>query len=285
MAKRQKRDLKNKNYVELGQVLASWRTKSYSSSLALFREKQFSFSYSTYAGFELGQNIPSVAQVMELAAAFGESPHDALLTWARVQMPSPELKALFRSRKAGLKREKQVQSLPALDAVWVLNPRELEHVANYPWLTELFRNLCRLHPQELLWTRVDLHGFPQKKFIKTCLGLLVDNGYLRVSERGLSLMHPSIHIPNNSAGNKIRVNSLKGALSEITDKLEGGDPEKAILFQAHISRGFSEPQAKRWQERLEQLQDEFLALPYTEEPDSEDKAHTVVVLFARRSGG
>jgi hypothetical protein len=283
MAKRMKRDLKNCSYLDLGKVLEFWREEKFSSSLAMFRDKEFTFSYSTYAAFESGQNIPTVSQVMELAKALGQDPADALIVWVQVQMPTPELKALFRARGLGTKREKLIVNPPAPDSLWTLNPRELEHVAKYPWLTEIFRRLTTNFPKAMPLADLNRSGLSLAKFKKTCIDPLLQSGFLVFEKEMLRLILPHVHIPQNDAGNGIRWSVVENSVAEMIAKLRAKDPNKDILFQAHSSRMLTQAQANRWHTRLEDLENEFLAIPFAEgENLAEIPPFTWISLFGRR---
>lgn len=286
MSKRVKRQANPENYLELGQILKAWREKKFSSSLALFKEHSFSFSYSTYASFENGHNIPSVPQLCELAAYYGEPAHDALLTWARVQMPTPELRGLFRSRNPNARREKQAPQPPNLDTVWVLNPADLAHLEKFPWFVENFRALCAAHPHGIPLENIARKDKTEKQLLRDCLQFWLDTGVMQIEKKQLRLVRPDIHIPNNDAGKRIRRAVMQETFQELMRKMGEEKSSVDIKFHFNAARAFTPPQAKRWQERLELMQEEYYALPFSQ-PDGEkavvdQEIFSFLVLFAKR---
>ncbi len=279
MASRQKA----RPYRELGALLEGWRDGRYNSALALFKENKFSFSYTLYTEFEKGVTLPPVAALLELVAYFKQSPDKALLLWAKVQVPKPYQKVFEMPAIPEADQEREESHSPSFDNTWVFGHDELARLKISPWLWELLLAASVAYPLE-----VPLEELPCpsdvaiKDVLEGDLRSWIDHRFLLCSENGLRLRLPHIHIPKSEEWMEVRNGNTRRALDALLDATSYEAQAKGGAYRELIHRPLTQRQAQKWVTVLRNLENQFKAEPYLDDPSRTDSTHALLVVFSAR---
>ncbi|HRK03429.1 MAG TPA: hypothetical protein PLH57_12270 [Oligoflexia bacterium] len=291
-------------YQELGELLFRTRVEKYRSALAMHREGKFSFSYAAYADFERGAALPSPAALLELCTFLTLDEKVAFATWARVQMPTEDLKALFspetflRDRRSQQGRRDSEKNNPALvlatdprmhqeefENTWVFGIPERDAILKEPRLMEMFIHLSIIHPRAV---KLEDMGFRTSKdkqiFIERHLRRWIDEKRIEVTERGVRLMAPFIYMPRNEVFDQVRQTIVTRALEKTLPELTVHNINNRLAHRSTVNRYVSPKQREFMMEKLAGIEREFSRLPYTK-PDKSDettKNHTLLIFCTPR---
>ncbi|MCM2278649.1 MAG: hypothetical protein NDJ89_11300 [Oligoflexia bacterium] len=277
---------KGQPYRELGIVLEKWRRGKFRSALALFKEAKFSFSYSTYADFERGVTLPSPVELVELARFFGETPHDALLSWARVQMPSRETKAIFSPVTGVLKKAKDFvpearsATAPNFENTWVFGDSERKLLLARPWLWEACQSLMSVYPDEAPFDEIPL---PAGEDARAALATWISEGKIHASETGLKLARPHLYLPRAPEWEEVRRGNYERAFAQVLGGLSPEAAQKGEGFRGLSHRALTQAQLKAWVEELRRVEREFLADPLVPRaPGEEEPTYALMMVLGPR---
>lgn len=270
----------------LGELLEQWRDERYRSALALFKEAKLSFSYSVYADFERGVTLPSVEALLEIAKFFGKDPAEAILLWAQVQMPSPELKALFATRASSRvphPSPSNVVAPPSLDNTWVFGPKEKPLLKKSPWLAEVLIALLNRFPEELPFSDVPApKTVTAAALVKKVITPWITGGFVAATKTGIRLTHRHLYIPRTNDWDEIRVQNLRRALDAILKRANSELYNQDLCYFEVSHRQFTQEQAKQWIAQLRRMEKEYKSMPYVKNPSGEDRTHALVMVFGPR---
>lgn len=280
---------KNFPYLELGTTLQIWRSEQYRTAQKFHEAAKLSFSYSAYAAIERGATLPSPEALEEITKALGEDLGEALLVWARVQMPTQRMKDVFskdrlRAQKSDDAKPKKLNQpdAPSFENTWVFGPADRELFLEHPWLWGVCQLMSVAYPGEVPYSDFRLpQGMDHKRLAKH-LKPWIQSGHIVASNTGLKIAAPFIYLPKSKDWMVIRTNNLKIAFDDL---IAAGNFEEVQAGRAHrglIHRPLTLDQATRWIERLGELEAEFKAEPYPKK-DIEQQTHALVLLFGTRN--
>lgn len=291
--------------LDFGQAIRKWRTDAgYPSALALFKafsDKPFSFSYNTYMEFEKGARIPDVSQTLEMADRYGVTQEWAVLLWAKSQMPTTKLRAVFEGDQ--MQKVSQTPSAgPALNAVrlgafdldgtWVFDEEDREMISRDPWLLDFCQILATAYPVGL--GRGDFEALDESKWkilISQILLPWLKKGRVILKNEILSLGLPHWYVPKTKDWFPLRLKGMLRTLQALGEQETQGIMA-ASESQSTLDRQFSslhrnlDPGAKRQViERLKALESLFLSLPNhpRQEGGSDDQeVYSLLLAFGSR---
>lgn len=275
---------KEKPYRELGFLIETWRSKHFRSALALFKEKKISFSYSNYSDYERGAKLPTLKELLELASLFEGDPSQACLLWAEVQMPTDELKKLFRRAEgahaeepSAKKTEAPKKDQPHFENTWVFNPKDAEKLLQTPWLWELCLALGMNYPESVNLKNFTFpKGVTKDSLLKTYLKSWIENGYLELRGDQIQLTNRHLYLPANGPWGEVRTQNLKRAVSDLT--------QGQSLARELIHRSLTPKQAEKWSKKLDELKEEFKKEDYLTQPGSVDEnTYAFVMMLGKRN--
>jgi hypothetical protein len=265
---------KDRPYKELGDLLEGWRLKHARSALSFFNErgKKFDFSYSTYAEFESGVRLPTPANIVSLANELSEDPATALLTWARVQMPSPELKKIFITHRRAVDMtpakpldktspKEAPAHAPTFENTWVFGPLERQAFEKSPWLWDGVIQLCTEYPNAI--DEAKLPRPPKGRAWAKELAAFVSSGRIRKTNHQYTLAHPHIHVPRNAEWHSVRDANFKLGLDNLLSQITFESVEAGTTHRELVSRALSIEQVRSFVTRIKEFEAEFKALPYS----------------------
>lgn len=288
MAKRNK----EAHYRELGDLITRWRMKSHSSALALYRgenkesskhvHKVFSFSYSSYADFERGVALPSIDQMLEIAAHFSEPREAAALAWARVQMPL-DLRRLFSpypSQGVALPDSKEGPKIPegkvvpqlSLENTWVLGPAEREIFLKHPWIIDPLLLMAVEFPDPVAIE--DLGGKEVLEILKPC----IDQKRIHVNADGLRLHDPFFHLPRNREWQVVRRQNIIHAAKRMMEDIDPQSIDSGAVFQEAVTRKLTAEEARALVTHLDRIKDTF----FKTQPEGRRETYSFAAVLAPR---
>lgn len=278
-------------YRELGRTLEDWRVARFRSVLAMFREARFSFSYYTYADYERGALLPSVADIVELAKYFNVDERQAVLRWAEVQMPSFRLKSLFSQTSQGLaarlpreesREPEDKQKGPSFENTWVFGNQEQTAIRKFAWFFELCQRLAMAHPKGL--SAVDL-GFKKQAeldhLVRDHLQPWIAQGRMVFQQKRLFLTNPHIHLPKTGPWQEIREINLERVIGRLSKTINNHAIQTHRAHREIVTRTLSGEQIEFWAKRLHEIEAEFKAIPYIDE--GTQKVYSYVSIFGERT--
>ncbi|MBY0472647.1 hypothetical protein K2X30_15890 [bacterium] len=258
---------KDRPYLDLGNLFEKWRSRKFSSALKLFQETEFSFSYSAYTDFERGVTLPSVPAVVEIAKKLGQEPDLALLLWARVQMPSSRLRALFDKRNTP--KEKTAQQQPNFENTWVFAASEKSQLEKSPWLWDLVILLAISFPHEVSLNELMRTGKGiARQELLNAVQPWIGAGHIQQTKSGLQLVKRYVHLPKTEEWETIRLANFKRAVESIT-----------VPYRTLLHRGLTAEEARAWTKRLGELEQEFLSTGSYDQ-DRKERTHSEFKIFA-----
>lgn len=250
-------------YEELGKIIVGWRKTRHRSALALYKEQKLSFSYSTYVDYERGVSLPRVEDLVEIALAFSQDASEAVRLWAMVQMPTPELREVFRidrrlekNRKAEAPKTREAQ--PDFETTWVFGPNDYQLFVANPWLWDVILLLCTTFPEELPYARLK-GGKEVAKNLNQTIRHWLDSGYVIASDTGIRLRLPNVYVPNTPDWFALRNQNIERALHGIFADLTEEKLRKKDAFRDSINCTLSPAQLELWVDKLRELGADFRA--------------------------
>ncbi len=280
--------VKGKKFLELGEILQKWREPEHRSALALFRDRKakFTFSYSSYADFERGATLPTPEILIELALFFKQDPSLALLTWAKVQMPSREYRQVFDNRGASRSDKApdyaQMGTPPSFENTWVFGPAELKTLQKHPWLWDLCLILATRYTDEIPFSKMILpEGVTPEKLCSDHLRDWIDRNCIIASETGLKLHYRHIHLPRTSEWEQIRLSNLQRALQNLSENISQSILNEGLAYRELVHRSLTPEQAKRWSAELKKFEAAFKADPYVDD-HSRNQTHAFMAVLGPR---
>lgn len=282
------------DHYELGELILSWRSEKFRSALALFKETKFSFSYYSYVDFEKGSLLPTVGQLLELAKFFKQDAKNAVLIWAKCQMPNAELKSVFElahtslsagQRPAEVKAsEDEAATLPPmLENTWVFNEADRKLLLKWPTHWELCLKLALRFPRVVRFNEL---GFAsQKEFENFCeksLGPWMEQGRIVGNETGLRLALPHLHLPKSEPWHEVRNGNVQRAANALLENLTPNSLKEQTAYRGLLNRNLSPKLMKKWVTKLQKLEEEILAESYDADPTERLKTCSLLMLFGER---
>ncbi len=274
-------------FIEMGNLIRSWREEKYKSARAMFMDAKFSFSYSYYADFEKGAACPTPENLIELASHFKKEVYDAVILWSSVQMPTEDLRNLFQSRrKSRAERESISHKTEKFDFenTWVFSEKDMEILIQTPWLWEVCIVLGMEHPEVVSINSVHLpQDVKPHELLDNYLKYWIEAGRIIVKNDKIKLALPHIYIPFNDKGKKVRENNTKRVGNELIKNItqEMIDTKKAYNLLGH--RPLTPGQAKKWVSILQNMEANFKEEKYiSSKEDPESKCYAISILFSPR---
>lgn len=264
-------------YAELGEVLQSWRKEKFSSALSFFKQQTFKVSYSVYANFERGKVLPTPEFLTDFAAIFEKSPAELMYTWAKVQMPNQELRALFEVKPRAVMQTAIEDSVPPpdLENTYVMGSVELKIMLKHPWVWDIISALTVRFPNEIPFHEIKLpRGIFRKTLIEEILKVPIAAEKIIVSETGIRLATPHAHIPKSKEWDEVRKNNMIQAVDDIfvLPKYES--------CRRLIQRSLTPEQAEYWQGEILRFIDHFKGDTYYQTPQP---SYMLSIMFGERN--
>ncbi len=267
----------SKPYLEFGLCLQKWREARFRSALEFFREKDvpIQLSYRSYVDFEKGVALPAPEVVVQLARYFQQDPKPAVFLWAKVQMPTPELRAAFDMTTAqaqGVPFErrkadrKESSENPNFENTWVFGLAELKVLTRTPWLWDLCSVLVTHFPNEVKFSSLK---FPDEvtaqELCKKLIKDWIENGYIEATKTGLKINYQHLQIPKTEAWNQVRRENAQRAFHDVQDQTTQAQWDAQTAYRTLIHRSMTQEQAKRWVAEIKRLEAELRGDSYAAE--------------------
>jgi len=265
------KNTKNREYIEFGNKLREWRTKKFTSSLALFKATEFSFSYGIYNSFERGETIPNPAQLIEIVTFFVINQIDAMMFWAGTQMPTEELKNVFKGiLKTRDKKPKLTADVaPSIDSTWVFGPPEKKLLEKNPWLLEICSLLCTEHPKEIPLNELPCpKGVTPSMLEKKYLHSWIQDGHIIKTKNGVRTRLPHVYLPKTEYWDEIRKNNVKRGIENVLNTTPFDYLTNHKTIRILLNRPVTNEQVNSWVTRLSEIEPDFMNEPYIEQPDA-----------------
>lgn len=257
-------------YTDLGNLLKRWRASKYKSATALCSVANFSFSYGVYSAYERGEDLAPPAALEEIALFLNEDPREAMMVWAQVQMPSGELKAFFSPHTIRLERRAEAvkATLPSIfsnqippsefDNTWVFGAYEREMLVTNPWLLDFLVGLAVSFPEEVSYERLGFEDHDAiKSFTTRFLQSWADDERVIVSDTGVRLTQPHIHMPKTESWQPVREGLLSRALDAVLPQLTPKNIRDKQCHRTLVHKILTEPQRDYWITKLGEFEMEF----------------------------
>lgn len=280
-------------FEEFGAMVKRWRSNKFRSALSFWEQAGLSISYGAYAAVERGDDLPSPALVKEIAEKLSVGVEEAMLLWAKVQMDTPELRALFASRatflaaqdakryRANRLEEIDSNNIPpsGFDNTWVFQADALPVLESKPWLMDLLILMATAYPGEVLYSSLGLElGDQIEAFIAEHMNLWVEQGYIIRSATGIRLAMPYIHLPKQDKWQAVRMGIIKRTIDALLPQMTVESMKQRLVQRSVFHKRMSEAQRDHWVRRLAELEME-LQLMNDEEVGPLQKPYAYVVLF------
>jgi hypothetical protein len=212
-----------------GKILEGWRAQRFPTARAFTRDQKLSFSYETYVGFERGNGIPNLDQLVEIADSMEQDQRVALLAWLRFQVPTDVLRdfvdhslksipapAPAPARASGHHASGGAQAVsePSIENTWVLGPKDAELLVENPWLWDVLTLLTLNYPKPLLFSDLCLpEQISSQKLISHYIKSWISTGYIEATPQALRVSQPHTHLPDTPQSRKIRMENARRALN------------------------------------------------------------------------
>jgi len=267
---------RERKYEELGHLIEKWRREKYRSGSALYRDVKLSFSYNSYVEFEGGSALPGIDQLLELADTLDQDPSEAVVVWARVQMPTEELKALFSPAaqdKPAPEEKRDATEAPAFEDTWVWGKPELEFIGKNPWFYEFCLKLVLAYPGEVTYAQLGLKDKAASDgFVHAYAKPWIEAGKIEATAKGMRIHFKHLYLPKTREWDVIRSRNLDRLL-------HGMDGTPDLLYREIVTRPLSKVQVEKVLAELKRVENSFKAHPYQSSPET---AHSLVIVFGAR---
>lgn len=273
-----KQKVNEEPYLELGNLLQAWRKESHSSALSFYKENKISVSYSVYANFERGKILPPPAFIAEFAELLGKQPAEAMYLWARLQMPTPELAAIFDKTNAPRLPAKAAAedsvSPPELENTYVMGSVEMKLMLKYPFFWDLITAMTIVHPEEIRFDNLKLpRGMTKKKLLEEVLLVPITAEKIIVSDTGMKLATPHAHIPKTKEWDKVRASNMQGVVRDLFKY------DKKETCRKMIHRTLTPQQHEYWLGELLRMSDDFKQDTYI---NVNSESYVLNIMYGRR---
>lgn len=280
-------------YELFGSFLQELRAQKFRSGLAFYKSKEFKFSYSMYADYERGAQLPGVPVVLEIAKALDIPEKTILLKWLQVQVPENLRPEFTEGAIDSLLPKQTVAKTPTepprksiepsnFENTWVLNQNDKDRMLKHPWLWNFITLLAVNYPNAVAWEHLGVKNKSERsKFIEQYIDRWIEDGHVIVNEQGLRLNQPYCHINQTSPEwMGVRKNNFKIAAEGLLENLT---PDAIAANEAHrvvLNRSFSPDQLQKWVLRIKELEKEFFKAPAIESNKNTTRTETHTVLLA-----
>ncbi len=269
-------------FIEFAEELKKWRAIKYKSALELFNKETFSFSYRVYSGFERGEALPTVKQLLEITDTLNIDAIEASLLWVRTQMPREELKKVFQGRQKPRIEVSTKPTPPLVESTWFFGPPERKILLKTPWLWDIIVFLSLNYPKE--FDACDL-PYPKNvdpnKLFDTYLKTWITDGHIIKIKNKIKLRVPNAYLPKSSEWNAIRQNNLKRGIDHVFTKASDEMLIEGKIIQMSIQRPLTKDQSDAWLKRFQEIEPEFIKGPYLKSaPDA--KNYGLYIVFGPR---
>lgn len=277
----------NSPYSDLGTTLREARAEQYRSSRQFVLQKQPSFSYSTYADLEKGVSLPSMEQLLEISDLLNIEPIPLLLQWLRVQIPFPELRAVFEgkalhtlissatsvhlSNPASDDQRIKEEHKPRLENSWIFGPGDLKLFQSHPWLWTMIHLLCQNFPETVPVAEFLPEEVSAREFWQNIANRWLSAEYLIREKNSVRLLYPHVKVPNSPQWEAAKRQNTLRAFSEIV----AGEGDCHA-----ITRTLTPEQVATWEVKVQQLYNEFKNTDYQSQVG--DPLYVLAVGFGAR---